>query len=124
MLGRGPAAYATENLAAEDKTIIAHYFSGGAEYYIAEMWHEPGGEGGSGRWMTFGYAKLASQPRRAGMGYLDLNELEHVRGHTPQGLPVFVERHMHRESPPFSVRLPGFPAWRHPKRAIKHGTMH
>ncbi len=102
VLDKAPAAYATENIAAEDKTIMAHYFSGGADYYIAEMWQEPGEDGELGRWMAFGYAKLASHPEGQEWGYLDLNELEQVRGRTPQGLPVIVERDMHWDPTPFS----------------------
>ena len=101
MLAKAPAAYATETIAAEDKTIIAHYFSGGADYYIAEMWQEPGDEGEPSRWMAFGYARLASHPEGQEWGYLDLDELEQVRGRTPQGLPVIVERDMHWEPTPF-----------------------
>ena len=102
VLDKAPGAYATENIAAEDKTIIAHYFSGGADYYIAEMWQEPGEEGEPSRWMAFGYARLASHPEGQEWGYLDLDELEQVRGRTPQGLPVIVERDMHWEPVPFS----------------------
>jgi len=102
VLDRAPAAYATEHIGAEDKTIIAHYFSSGADYYIAEMWQEPGEEGESGRWMAFGYARLASHPEGQEWGYLDLDELEQVRGRTTQGLPVLVERDMHWEPTPFS----------------------
>ena len=102
VLDKAPAAYATENMAAEDKTIIAHYFSGGADYYIAEMWQEPGEEGEPSRWMAFGYARLASHPEGQEWGYLDLDELEQVRGRTPQGLPVIVERDMHWAPAPFS----------------------
>jgi hypothetical protein len=102
VLDKAPAAYATENVAAEDKTIIAHYFSGGADYYVAEMWQEPGEEGEPSRWMAFGYARLASHPEGQEWGYLDLDELEQVRGRTPQGLPVIVERDMHWDPTPFS----------------------
>ncbi len=102
VLDKAPGAYATENIAAEDKTIIAHYFSGGADYYIAEMWQEPGEEGEPSRWMAFGYARLASHPEGQEWGYLDLDELEQVRGRTPQGLPVIVERDMHWDPTPFS----------------------
>jgi len=102
VLDKAPAAYATENIGAEDKTIIAHYFSGGADYYIAEMWQEPGEEGEPSRWMAFGYARLASHPEGQEWGYLDLDELEQVRGRTPQGLPVIVERDMHWDPTPFS----------------------
>jgi hypothetical protein len=102
VLDKAPAAYATKNIAAEDKTIIAHYFSGGADYYIAEMWQDPGEKGELGRWMAFGYARLASHPEGQEWGYLDLNELEQVRGRTPQGLPVLVERDMHWQPSPFS----------------------
>jgi hypothetical protein len=102
VLDKAPAAYATEDITAEGKTIIAHYFSGGADYYIAEMWQEPGEDGELGRWMAFGYAKLASHPEGQEWGYLDLDELEQVRGRTPQGLPVIVERDMHWDPTPFS----------------------
>ena len=97
-----PGAYATEDIAAEDKTIIAHYFSGGTDYYIAEMWQEPGADGEPSRWMAFGYARLASHPEGQEWGYLDLDELEQVRGRTPQGLPVIVERDIHWDPTPFS----------------------
>ena len=102
VLEKAPAAYATEDIGAEDKMIIAHYFSGGADYYIAEMWQEPGEEGEPSRWMAFGYARLASHPEGQEWGYLDLDELEQVRGRTPQGLPVIVERDMHWDPAPFS----------------------
>ena len=102
VLDKAPAAYATENVAAEDKTIIAHYFSSGADYYIAEMWQEPDEEGERSRWMAFGYARLASHPEGQEWGYLDLDELEQVRGRTTQGLPVLVERDMHWQPTPFS----------------------
>jgi hypothetical protein len=81
VLDKAPAAYATENIAAEDKTIIAHYFSGGADYYIAEMWQEPGEVGEPSRWMAFGYARLASHPEGQEWGYLDLGEV-HKRVNT------------------------------------------
>jgi hypothetical protein len=102
VLDKAPAAYATENVAAEDKTIIAHYFSSGADYYIAEMWQEPDEEGERSRWMAFGYARLASHPEGQEWGYLDLDELEQVRGRTTQGMPVLVERDMHWQPTPFS----------------------
>ena len=102
VLDEAPAAYATEDIAAEDKTIIAHYFNGGADYYIAEMWQEPGGEREADRWMAFGYARLASHPEGQEWGYLDLDELEQVRGRTSQGLPVIVERDLHWDPAPFS----------------------
>ena len=102
VLDKALGVYATEGIAAEDKTIIAHYFSGGADYYIAEMWQEPGEEGEPSRWMAFGYARLASNSEGQEWGYLDLDELEQVRGRTPQGLPVIVERDMHWEPTPFS----------------------
>jgi hypothetical protein len=102
VLDKVPGAYATEDIAAEDKTIIAHYFSGGADYYIAEMWQEPGEEGQPCRWMAFCYARHASHPEGQEWGYLDLDELEQVRGRTPQGLPVIVERDLHWDPAPFS----------------------
>jgi hypothetical protein len=102
VLDKVPGAYATENVEAEDKTIIAHYFTGGADYYIAEMWQERGEEEEPSRWMAFGYARLASHPEGQEWGYLDLDELEQVRGRTTQGLPVLVERDMHWEPTPFS----------------------
>ena len=113
VLDKAPAAYATEDIAAEDKTIIAHYFSGGADYYIAEMWQEPGDDGEPGRWMAFGYARLASHPEGQEWGYLDLDELEQVRGRTSHGLPVLVERDMHWDPTPLS-QIKGV---EHPARA-------
>ena len=110
VLDKAPGAYATEDVAAEDKTIIAHYFSASVDYYIAEMWQEPGEEGEPSRWMAFGYARLASHPEGQEWGYLDLDELEQVRGRTPQGLPVIVERDLHWDPMPVSqitgVELP------------------
>ena len=100
VLDQAPAAYATENIGAEDKMIIAHYFSGVADYSFAEMWQEPDEEGEPSRWMVFGYARLASHPEGQEWGYPDLNELEQARRRTPRGLPVLVERDIHWQPAP------------------------
>ncbi len=103
VLEKAPGACATERIPFEDKQIVAHYFSGGADYWIAEIWQEPPEEGeAGGQWLGFGYAKLASQPEGQEWGIISLTELEGVRGRTPQGLPVIVERDMHWQPVKFS----------------------
>jgi hypothetical protein len=65
-----PALSATEDVAAQDKTIVAHYFGPVGDWYIAEVDRESG--------TAFGYASLASQPGSAEWGYIPLPELEQL----------------------------------------------
>lgn len=66
-----PALYATEDVPAADKTIVAHYFGPAGDWYIAEVDPENG--------LAFGYARLASQPGTAEWGYIPMTELEQLR---------------------------------------------
>lgn len=97
-----PGAYGTEHMPAEDKTIWLHYFSAASDHYLAEVWHEPGQDGEHGQWMGFGYAKLAAYPEGAEWGYISLDELEQLRAHTPDGVPVIIERDLSWEPVKFS----------------------
>src|ERR1035437_6482489 len=91
VLGKMPKLYTTDGVPAEDKTVLAHYFSAGTDYYITEMTLDPI----EGDWVAHGYTVLASQPDGQEWGYTNMRELEAVRGRSPQGLPLIVERDMH-----------------------------
>lgn len=92
VLRKIPALYATEPIALPDKTIWAHYFAAGSDYWIAELDQET--------WTAWGYAKHANQPEGAEWGFIALWELERIRasgvvnGQRFPGL-VIVERDMH-----------------------------
>lgn len=78
-----PALYSTEDTPAAQKTIVAHYFVGACDWWIAE--YEPA----SG--VAFGYACLGD-PQNAEWGYVPLQELEAV---AVQGGLLVVERDLH-----------------------------
>src|ERR1035441_7366244 len=103
VLAKIPALYATEEIPFEDKVIHLHYFSAGTDYYIAELSFEPGEDGQSGRWLGFGYARLANQPEGAEWGLIDITALEAVKARSRQGLPVLVERDKWFEAQAFSA---------------------
>lgn len=87
-----PALYATEDTPAADKTIHAHYFAGGSDWWIAEYDPETG--------MAYGYARIGGLADCAEWGYISLPELEtiNVRG----GL-IVVERDLHWIPRPFAT---------------------
>lgn len=99
ILRRIPALFATEGTTPFDKTIWAHYFAGGSDYYIAELDQET--------CEAYGYTRHASHPDGAEWGYIDLPELEEVRvsglfgGRLVPGL-VIIERDMHWKPCKFS----------------------
>jgi len=64
-----PALYSTENIKADDKIIVEHFFIGGCDWYIAES-DEHG--------LMFGFANLGD-PQNAEWGYIDLNELKAIK---------------------------------------------
>ena len=74
-----PALYATEDVDAEQKTLYAHYFVGGADWYVVELDSTTG--------LAFGHADLGlGFPE---WGYFDLIEMEAIVAHN--GL-VIVDR--------------------------------
>lgn len=87
-----PALYDTEDTPAADKTIHAHYFAGGSDWWIAELDPTTG--------LAYGYARIGGMDDCAEWGYVDLTELEtiNVRG----GL-IVVERDLHWTPVPFST---------------------
>jgi hypothetical protein len=101
-----PGAYDSEHVPAEDKTIWLHYFSAASDHYLAEVWHEPGQDSQPGRWMAFGFARLAAFPEGAEWGYINLDELEQLQVEDPHGLPVIVERDLNWEPKKFSQIVP------------------
>ncbi|WP_348788456.1 DUF2958 domain-containing protein [Leifsonia sp. NPDC080035] len=63
--------YSTENVKAGEKLLVAHYFIGGMDWYVAEIDVEAS--------LAFGYAML----RQGGdeWGYFSLDELEKIAVH-------------------------------------------
>lgn len=80
-LTRIPALYATEDIAVEDKTIWAHYFAGGCDWYVAEL------DPASGR--AFGYVNLGIDAD-AEWGLFSLAFLEPLI--VPQGVIIGAQR--------------------------------
>jgi len=72
-----PAMYATEDVDAEQKTLYAHYFVAGADWYVAELDPTSG--------LAFGHADLGVPE----WGFFDLVEMEAIVAHN--GL-VIVDR--------------------------------
>lgn len=71
-----PKLYATEDIAPADKPVMAHYFQGGADWYVTEydpMENE-----------AFGYADLGLG--HGEWGYIPLGDVEELRGQF--GLPI------------------------------------
>lgn len=64
-----PALYSTDDVPAADKTIVAHYFGGAADWWLAEYDPETG--------EAFGYANLGD-PQMAEWGSIYLPELEAI----------------------------------------------
>lgn len=85
-----PALYATEPVRVERKAILAHYFIGRCDWWLAE--YDP--ETGRG----FGYACLGD-PQNAEWGYVMLPELEEI---SVQGGLAIVERDLYWEPTTFS----------------------
>ncbi|WP_144836270.1 DUF2958 domain-containing protein [Kocuria rosea] len=81
-----PPLYTTEDIPAENKTIHAHYFVGGADWWIAEL--DPG------TMEAFGYCKIQTGE----WGYVSLPELEAV---VAGPLIAVVERDPHWTVRPF-----------------------
>lgn len=90
VLAKTPPLYGTENMGNAETIIVAHYFTGSSDWWIAEIDQET--------WEAFGYARLNGDDQNAEWGYVDLTELEriYVRGRMGGALPVIVERDMHR----------------------------
>lgn len=63
-----PAMYATEEVAAPDKRIVAKYFGPAGDWWITEIDQRTG--------EAFGYAQLAGMQDMAEWGYIDMSELE------------------------------------------------
>lgn len=80
---RLPALYSTEPTPVPDKLIVAHYFIGACDWWVAEYDPEDG--------RAFGFACLGD-PQGAEWGYVDLAELEPI---CVQGGLAVVERDMH-----------------------------
>ncbi len=76
-----PALYSNEGTPLAEQPFVAHYFVGGADWYVSELDHNTG--------EAFGYADLGFGEGE--FGYIDLVELEsvHLR---PNGFPQVVER--------------------------------
>lgn len=64
-----PALYSTEGTHVDEKTVHLHYFSGAWDWFITEIDTET--------FEAFGYARHAGDGE---WGYIDLRELEAVRG--------------------------------------------
>ncbi|MFC1442875.1 hypothetical protein ABUW04_31965 [Streptacidiphilus sp. N1-10] len=67
-LAKIPALYATDGQAVEEKTIYLHYFTGGSDWYIAELDPKTG--------VAFGWARV-NYPSGE-WGYVNLIELEEL----------------------------------------------
>jgi hypothetical protein len=65
-----PAPYETDAVPLADKVIHLHYFTGGSDWYLAEL--DPTGT------LAFGFVCLNSDRQNAEWGWLDLAELESV----------------------------------------------
>lgn len=93
-----PLLYATDGQAFDSKTVRLRYFAGGrAEWLITEL--DPDS------WLMFGWCDLGLG--LAEWGYVDLHELAELCVHTPQGLPVYVERDLAFEPTPFGALAEG-----------------
>lgn len=77
-----PKMYSTENVKANDKKILMHFFLGGSDWYIAE--YDPDSR------TFFGYAVLGDDWEMAEWGVISFDELEslNVRG-------IEVDRDLH-----------------------------
>jgi len=71
LLARTPGLYETEDTPLAEKTLYAHYFVGGCDWYVAELDHETG--------LAFGHADLGMGFPE--WGYFDLAELERTVVH-------------------------------------------
>lgn len=82
-LDKLPALYSTEDIDAPDKTVLAHYFVGGCDWWIVEFDQETH--------QAFGYAILNNDTQNSEWGYADLIALEGlvINGH------MVVERDYH-----------------------------
>ena len=90
-----PGLYATEHVPLADTVLHVHYFAGAADWWIAEL------DPATGR--AYGYACLGD-PAAAEWGYVDLPDLERVRGRTG----LVVERDLGwTPSPAATAALPG-----------------
>lgn len=67
-LKKAPALYVTEEIPAENKTVIAHYFSSNSDWWIVEVDKESG--------TVFGYTIMNGWTDDAEWGYSDLIAME------------------------------------------------
>lgn len=84
-----PDLYATEEIPSAEKTVHAHYFLGGCDWWVLETAKDSG--------LAFGFTVLNGDVHNAEFGYVDLTELESVV--TKRGFVV--ERDLHWEPVPF-----------------------
>jgi len=64
-----PATYETENTGKNDKVVMLHYFTGGADFWIIEKDSDPDGRG---QIQAFGFADLGYGPE---LGYISIKEI-------------------------------------------------
>lgn len=80
-----PQLYANDGCGLANVPFQAHYFVGGADWYISEIDPETG--------EAFGYSDLGFGDGE--YGYIPLPELEQLEARSPQGLHQIVERDLH-----------------------------
>lgn len=95
LLATVPGLYTTENVPIADKVIHLHFFTGGMDWYVAEVDKEDLSLG-------FGYANLGD-PQNAEWGYVDLIEMGDLVIRHPSGLLQIVERDLHWTPRPFGT---------------------
>lgn len=76
-MAKWPAIYTNDEIDLPDQPIVAHYFQGGADWWVTE--YDPA------RNEVFGFAQLAGHGRGE-WGYSSLTEIEQLRGQF--GLPI------------------------------------
>jgi hypothetical protein len=99
---RIPPLYGTDHIPAEDKMIWLHYFTSNSDWFIAELNPNDG--------IAFGFACLGGDRQNAEWGYMDLEELEAVRGKVAnlpvRGFSIIVERDCHWVRKPAIEAIP------------------
>lgn len=90
-LSEAPDLYATEDTAAAEKTVYAHYFLGGCDWWVMETDKTNG--------VAFGFAVLNGDTDNAEFGYITLEELENLL----IGYGAVVERDLYWEPVPFGT---------------------
>lgn len=95
-LAKLPDLYVTEEVEAENKMILAHFFIGGSDWWIAELDKSDG--------MMFGYVRMNADNENAEWGYSDLVALESLQ--LSNGMVI--ERDLHWTPKKFSDIEMGF----------------